>query len=108
MKLQRPTEYDPHYYLCFGNDAFIHIINDWEQLLGRWNWYTFHLIHIYLEKDEMCGGYEFEFVIFGLGFRLRINNPNSEGYKEMERRIKDYKKDSDNDSIDLNIAVESQ
>ena len=46
-------------------------------------------------KDIMCGGYEFEFVIFGLGFRIIINNPNSEGYKELERRIDEYKEDKE-------------
>lgn len=35
----------------------------------------------------MTGGYEFEFIILGLGFRLRINNTNSRGYKELQDRL---------------------
>ncbi len=89
MRLQKPLEHDPYYYLYLTDDIFIHSINDWEQIFGRWNWYTFHLLHVYFEKDVMCGGYEFEFAVLGLGFRMRINDPESDGYKTIHARIKD-------------------
>jgi hypothetical protein len=55
-----------------GN-SFVCPINDWGQIFGHWNWYSFHLIHIYAENDIVCPGWEFEFAILGLGFRIRIN-----------------------------------
>lgn len=55
------------------NDLFIEIINDWSQLFRKHNWYTAHLIHVYFENDVMTGGYEFEFIVLGLGIRVRYN-----------------------------------
>ena len=69
----------------------MHFINDWEQFFdGDWNWYSFYILHIYAENDIMCPGYEFEFAILGLGFRLRINR--SWSGTEIEKRIKESKK----------------
>ena len=56
-------EHDKTYYLNITENCFTHLINDWEQLFGKWNWYSFHFIHIYFEKDDMAGGYEFEFIM---------------------------------------------
>jgi hypothetical protein len=47
--------------------------NDWEQLIGRWTWYTFTLIKIEFENDKFTHGYEFYFVLLGLGLRIRYN-----------------------------------
>jgi hypothetical protein len=51
----------------------IEFVNDWRQLVGSWNWYTFTLINIEFENDVMTHGYEFYFVILGLGIRIRYN-----------------------------------
>lgn len=61
------------YYLNFNENCFAHIQNDWKQLFGKWNWITFHFIHIYFEKDTMTKGYEFEMMLLGFGFRVRYN-----------------------------------
>jgi len=61
------------WYLYFGEDNFIHTLNDWNQLWGNYNWYSFHFIRVYFENDVMTGGWEFEFAVLGLGFRLRWN-----------------------------------
>lgn len=61
------------YYLSFDDGkGFVHAINDWLQLFGRFNWYSFHLLHLYFEKDVMVGeSYELSMAILGLGFTLR-------------------------------------
>ena len=73
MRLTKPTDYDRHYYLHLTDKCFVYFINDWLQFRGKYNWYTFHFCHIYLENETMSGGLEFEFVILGLGFCLRYN-----------------------------------
>lgn len=56
-----------------NGDIFAHTINDWAQLFGKWNWITFHFVHVYFENDIICPGFVAEVVIFGLGFRFRAN-----------------------------------
>lgn len=72
MKLIK-DKHDKRYYLHLSKNSFVHAINDWKQLWGKYNWYTFHFIHICLEDDVWTGGFEFEFVVLGLGFRFRYN-----------------------------------
>jgi len=71
-----------------GN-SFICSINEWSQLCGKLNWYNFTLIEISAENDIIAPGYEFTFIILGLGFRLRINR-SWEG-TELQKRIDDIK-----------------
>ena len=52
-------------------------INQWEQLKGGFNWYTMTFIQIKLEKELMAYGYEFIFIILGLGFIVRYNTDKS-------------------------------
>jgi hypothetical protein len=61
---------------------FIELINDWKQFHGSWNWYTFTLINIEFENDAMTHGYEFYFVILGLGIRIRYNKKSYEQWAE--------------------------
>jgi len=75
MKIKQ-DEYNKKYYLYITNDFFVESINDWEQLRGGFNWYTMHILHIYLENDKWTGGVEFEVAVLGLGFRLRYNYNN--------------------------------
>lgn len=91
MKLVRPSKHDPSWYLHFTDDCFAHLINDWEQVFGSWNWYTFHWIHLYMENEIMTGGFEFEFVVLGLGFRVRWNYALEES--PVGKSIKDYKEE---------------
>lgn len=46
--------------------------NDWKQIFGGYNWYSFTLIECYFETG-FIGGYEFHFTLFGLGFFIRYN-----------------------------------
>lgn len=60
-------------------------INQWSQLIGKWNWYTMTFIQLEFEKEDMAYGYEFIFIILGLGFRIRYNTDKSlEQFKEWE------------------------
>jgi hypothetical protein len=73
-------------YLNKQQTAFIHSVNDWKQIIGKWNWYTFTFIEISAENDIMCPGFEFVFVICGLGLRYRHNRDWSG--TEIEKRLK--------------------
>lgn len=89
MKLTK-NKYDKKYYLQLTKECFAHTINDWVQLFGKWNWYSFHFIHLYVENDIMTGGYEFEFVVLGLGFRFRYNYAFEES--KAGKRFSEYEK----------------
>jgi hypothetical protein len=52
---------------------FLEFKNEWTQLVGKYNWYTVTFIQIEFENDLFTGGYEFVFILLGLGFRLRYN-----------------------------------
>lgn len=62
---------------------FIEWIEEWSQLLGGCNWYTFHPIMIELEDDRMMGAVEGTFIVLGLGFRFRWNFRVTERSKEL-------------------------
>ncbi len=49
---------------------FLDLSTEWEQLFGKYNWYSFTFIGLYFEKDDFTKGYEF--VATFLGFRLRV------------------------------------
>ena len=82
--------------LTLGKMSFIEFWNDWHQLFGKYNWYTFDFIKISAEKDEMIEGYELELKLLGLGVRIRVNtNENNEiiqREKEVEQSAKDCPK----------------
>lgn len=67
----------------FGENAFLYFENDWRQLFGDYNWQTYRLADIYYENDEMLGGHVFQFVLFGLGFHFRKNNPDNPDFKKL-------------------------
>lgn len=95
IKLTRGTDGDDRWYLELTPNSFVHTINDWEQLIRRkgikWNWYSFHFIHIYFENDtNFAQGVEFEFVILGLGFRFRYNR------KEFNEKCKEWDEENQN------------
>ena len=70
----KKDKFDKKWYIHFNKNTFLHFHNDWEQLFGKWNWYSLNFIKIYFEKEDMVGGMEFEFIILGLGFRFRWND----------------------------------
>ena len=47
--------------------------NDWAQLFGKWNWISYTLFTIDFENDRMTHGYEFRFILLGLGVMVRYN-----------------------------------
>lgn len=71
------------------SDWFIEWIQEWSQMLGGCNWYTFHVCQIEFEWDKMMGGVEATVIIFGLGFRWRWNYEETDTMKEIKRRRDD-------------------
>lgn len=63
-----------------------HWIQQWDQITGGCNWYTFDVAKCELEWDKMLGGVEVTFVILGLGFYLRYNYQRTERLEEIVRR----------------------
>lgn len=55
--------------------GLVHLIWQWEQLWGRWNWRTWNLtlLNVEYEKDGIIPGWEITVVVLGCGMRLRIN-----------------------------------
>ena len=64
-------------YLHFTDNCFIHTINEWKQITGKYNWYTFTGVHLSTENDAYTGGFEIECIILGLGLRFRWNYDKS-------------------------------
>lgn len=70
-------------------------INQWEQLFGGFNWYTFTAIQLEFENDAMTHGYEFIFIVLGLGFRIRYNTDEAlEQFDEWEKEAKEILHDT--------------
>jgi hypothetical protein len=90
MKITKPTEFDPHYYLYLNDKCFIHGHNDWSFIWANYNWYSFHFIHLYFENETMTGGWEFECMLLGLGFRIRYNYAFEES--DAGKSLEEYKK----------------
>ena len=67
--------------------VFMHWVNEWPQLLGGCNWYTYHLVMIEFEDDRIMGAVECTFIILGLGFRARWNYKVTERVAEMQEAI---------------------
>ncbi len=61
---------------------FLDLSTEWKQLTGKYNWYSFTLLHIYFEGDKMIDGYEF--LVTLLGFTLRIRYNTDEGMRQFE------------------------
>ena len=69
-------------------------INEWKQLTGKYNWYTATLIHCQFEREFMAYGYEFQFILVGLGFRARYNTDKSlERFDEWDKEVEEAKQD---------------
>lgn len=86
---------DNNIYIHFTKNCFLHFLNDWKQMFGKWNWISVNFIQIYFEKDIMTGGYEFECMLLGLGFRIRYTYDDSKikkWSKEVSKIIKKNEK----------------
>lgn len=64
--------------LEFSKYAFMEFQNDWSDVVALFkrenNWYTFRFAHLQVEKDDIVEGWDIDFVLLGLGFRLRITS----------------------------------
>lgn len=68
-------------------------INEWKQITGGYNWYSFTLFQCYFEAG-FIGGYEFHFTLLGLGFYIRYNTDKAlKRFDEWDRELKEEFKD---------------
>ena len=65
--------------------------NDYAQLIGNWNWYNFTFIEMSIENDYQLGGFEFDFVILGIGIHLRLNYKKTEMTESLQSMINEIK-----------------
>jgi len=53
-------------------EIYFTFINQYQQIFGEYNWYDITIIELSFEYDmEMTGGYEFTFILLGIGFLFR-------------------------------------
>lgn len=79
------------------------IISFWQCLTEillwkRYNWNTWQFINIEFENDIMCGGYEFSFILFCCGLRIRIPHETEKSkviWKKWNKEITEFKKIED-------------
>ncbi len=79
-------------FINFTKDFFIELKQEWSQLWGKYNWISMNFLHLYFENDKMTGGYEFEFMVLGVGLRVRYNyNDTLDKMSEQaDKEIKEY------------------
>lgn len=77
MKLKKE---DNRWYLYITKNLFVHTINEWEQIFGKYNWYTFTPVATTFEKDCYMGGYEAEVFLLGFGLRVRYNDKRARDF----------------------------
>lgn len=69
---------------------FLDLSTEWTQLFGKYNWYSFTLINIYFESDNMTDGYEFVATFLGFTLRLRYNTDKAmKQFEEWEKEDKE-------------------
>jgi len=72
----------------------VDLSNDWEQLIGKYNWYEFNLLKMYFENDVIHGCSEIEIYLLGFGIRIYwVSNKkaNNKKFAEYEKRLKEEK-----------------
>jgi len=77
--------------------------NDCEEIVGKWNWVSFNLFKVYLEKENQFGMFEIELYILGFGIRLYWTYNQEMLNKKVEEYNKIIKEDK---SVPLKEAME--
>ena len=91
MKIEKSFE---HIIIEFNKGFMIELWQCLSEILlwKRYNWNTWQFINIEFENDIMCGAYEFTFVLFCCGVRIRIphETPKSKKFwKKTKKQIKE-------------------
>ena len=88
MKIKK-DKHDDRWYVELSDDIFIHTINEWSNLFNKYNWYEWTPVAVRFEWDkEMTGGYEFEVIVLGIGFRFRHTVKKWFKKTELSKRLK--------------------
>ena len=78
------------------NKIVVNWTNEWRQIGDKCNWYTCTFIQVYFEKDMMIFGYEFRFIVLGLGLSIRYNTDKAlRKFARWDKEIKKLPKDND-------------
>ena len=68
----------------------VEFTNEWKQLSGGCHFYTMTLMNIEFERELMAYGYEFRFILLGLGIYIRYNTTRSnELFEQWEREAEE-------------------
>jgi len=70
----------------------IDLNNDWEQIVGKWNWISFNLLKFYVEKENQFGMFEIEVYLLGFGIRFYC----TWNKERLNKKVKEYKNIIDN------------
>ena len=47
--------------------------NDWKQLIGKWNWYSFTFVEFRVEHEKWLKAYDMQITLLGFGLYIRLN-----------------------------------
>jgi hypothetical protein len=60
--------------------------NDWQHLIGKYNWYSFTLLEFSVEHENWLKAFSLQFTLLGLGVYIRLNWD----VKFLEKKIKSW------------------
>lgn len=78
----------------------IQFYNEWVQLFGKFNWRTFNLINIEVEREDMLGLWNFDFCLLGFGVHFSITY-NPEPLRKIEDECKEIKSNPEKNLVEM-------
>lgn len=67
--------------------AAVYFQQDWSQIFGGCNWYTFRFCVFEFEWDKMFGSIEFTFIIAGLGLHARWAYTETDAMRDVAKQV---------------------
>ena len=69
--------------------VYFDFLNEWSQVVGKYNWIIFTPIMLEFENDITMGGLEMTVMVLGVGFRIRWNHTLTKQSDEIIKRAKE-------------------
>ena len=60
--------------------------NDWSQLIGKYNWYSFTFLELRVEHETWLKAWDLQFTLLGFGVYIRLNYD----VKFLKKKIKSW------------------
>lgn len=76
-------------YLEISKNLHIYVWNEWSQIIQKKHWYTFTVVHVEGEIDNITNTYEFIFGMLGIGFTVRHYRPGEDVAEKLAKREED-------------------